>query len=334
MSVSSREAGARAAVVDAPRREGYPVARRALRWIVLALGLHLAAWLGRALATEGGRAPRSPLWVELPADADANAQVRAIERAVLEEEGRRLGLVRSDPVIRGRLAMDLRFLRGQPSFAEEEVPVPTPAELAEALALGLDRHDPVIAARLVAEAERRLVADVASLDPGDLALATHRQAHPARFARAARMRFEERFFASARDDPEGDARRALAALTRGEGDSSPQTAGDPRVLALGDHGAGVDELDRRLGAGFGANLAALPRGRWGGPLRSAFGVHLVRVAAGPLPAEVPLAVVREEVLASWRAEERSRRRRIRLDELRRRYDVRLREPSSDVEPSP
>ena len=283
------------------------------RWALVALALYaVSPWLAAGLAAGLGAWEIPEVRVAVPADTLPDEVRRRVDRAILEAEGRALGGVRADHVVRARLAMNLRFLRGEAAFAEEEVPVATEAELSEALALGLDRHDPVIAARLVELAEERLFADISATDPGDATLESFMRAHPSRHRRPSRVRFEERFFSRAlRADPEGDARASLS-----QGD-----LGDPRVLTLGDRGTTLAELSRRLGPGVGEAVGRAPRGVWSAPIRSGFGVHLVRVierSEGELPR---LRHVRAAVLAAWRARRKEMLRPERLAALRSRYRV-------------
>jgi hypothetical protein len=285
---------------------------------------HPALWLGLALVGHGALAvrawafpPRDRLVVEVAAGQAVQATV---DRALLLEEAGRFRWVERDPVVRGRLAMNLAFLRGEPGFVGEGAAVVDDARVAEALALGLADHDPVVEARLITLAEDRMLADVSRADPGDAALEAYRTAHRPRFVRPGRLRFEERFFSrERRDDPSADARGALGRLRAGE-----DLGGDPRVLTYGARPVTPAELDRRYGGGFGTAAAALPVDAWAGPVASAYGAHLLRVLERSDEALPPLTRVRAEVLDAWRGERRARLRRERLDALRRLYRVDVR----------
>ena len=58
------------------------------------------------------------------------------------------------------------------------------------------------------------------------------------------------------------------------------------------------------------------------PLRSSYGLHLVRVEQRRPGGPPPLAEVREAVRHDWIEERRAEARRAKLDDLRRHYDLR------------
>ena len=113
--------------------------RTAFHFFALAAALLLV----RGLVAGAAQAPPSVV-VTLPRDAGPEASESAIQDALWWEEGRRLGDLRADPLVRDRLIRNLRFtgLEG----ADE-------ALLEQALALGMHRTDPVVRARLVRRAQ-------------------------------------------------------------------------------------------------------------------------------------------------------------------------------------
>ncbi len=76
-----------------------------------------------------------------------------------------------------------------------------------------------------------------------------------------------------------------------------------------------------FGEEFASALAATPVGEWTGPVRSTFGVHIVRIDERKAPRDPELSEVAEYVRRDW---EEKRRREIadqRYDQLRKRYTV-------------
>lgn len=187
----------------------------------------------------------------------------------------------------------------------------------EALALGLERGDPIVRRRLVQKMDLALRAEGDAAEPHDEDLVAMMRADPARWASAPTVSLTQVFYDPARRGgrAEDDARDDLAASAQ----RAP--AGDPFVLGS----TMTAEREQSLGVSFGADFVAglrdAPVGRWVGPLHSRYGVHLARVdarAPGRLP---PLDVVRGALRAQWLARDAERRRRASLDALRARYRI-------------
>ena len=81
--------------------------------------------------------------------------------------------------------------------------------------------------------------------------------------------------------------------------AKPEAAGDR--LLVGD--TFVDKDEQALASLFGADFAkavlALPADRWIGPLRSGFGLHLVRVTQVSPPRSLPFEEVRDRLTEEW-----------------------------------
>ncbi len=147
----------------------------------------------------------------------------------------------------------------------------------EALALGLERGDPIIRRRLIQRMEF-LAEDMSRPEsPTESELAAYLEAHAKRYERPATVTLEHVFWRRDPAEPERARRSATAALdslTRGQ---TAGSLGDPFV-----HGSTFSARSRtQLGAVFGDEFAAAVMaetpGAWTGPLESAYGVHLVRV---------------------------------------------------------
>ena len=88
----------------------------------------------------------------------------------------------------------------------------------------------------------------------------------------------------------------------------------------------ADRLEQIFGAAFRDAVlehAGRPRSRhaWFGPVRSAYGVHLVRVDAYSGARRQTLDAVRETVLDDWRRDHVAARESERYAEMRARYEV-------------
>lgn len=198
----------------------------------------------------------------------------------------------------------------------------------EAVRLGLDRDDTVIRRRLSQKMEFVAEDLAATVEPTDDELAAWVAAHPDDYREEPRTSFRHVFLGEARGESlEADARELLARLRAAGPDVDISTLGD-RLLLPGEFG-----LERRtrvaaqLGDEFATALDAVPVGAWAGPLRSAYGLHLVLVTAridGELP---PLSEIRGTVRRDLLAERRARMQREFLEALLARYRVSVEWPT-------
>ncbi len=192
------------------------------------------------------------------------------------------------------------------SFVDEELLV------REALALGLDRGDPIVRRRLIQKL-RFLHEDLAVIEePDEVALQAHLEAHPERYSRGVRVDLEHVFVAK-----RGEVGRARAEGLRErlEGGAAPRGLGDPFAHGARILDADSDRLDRLFGPGFAADVLDQDLGEWT-LHESRLGWHVVRTQArhpGELPA---LSVVRNRVLADLRSERRAEHARSELARLR------------------
>lgn len=185
----------------------------------------------------------------------------------------------------------------------------------EAQALGLDRDDPVVRQRLAQKMTFLTESGAEAVEPDDAALQAHLEAHPERFAEPGTVAFEQVFLGGA---GAGEAETVLTAL---EGGASPDAVGAPSLLPPAIRPSPAVAVDNAFGRGFFDAVAALPVGRWAGPVESAYGLHLVRVSTVEPERLPPLAEVRELVEADWRDGLRRRLAAERLEALVARYEV-------------
>jgi PPIC-type PPIASE domain len=172
-----------------------------------------------------------------------------------------------------------------------------------ALALGLDKNDTIMRRRLRQKMEFLFEDTVPP--PQEAELRTYLQAHVEKFLTQPLISFRQIFVSQSRGaNAEGDARQILAHLVS----TAPGAANEGDALLLGGTFTRMP-LDR-VSALFGESLAQTTAqsgvGRWIGPLRSAYGLHLVLVTAVE-PAELPqFEQVRSAVEREWFAERRAR----------------------------
>ncbi|MHC5002764.1 MAG: peptidyl-prolyl cis-trans isomerase [Planctomycetota bacterium] len=191
---------------------------------------------------------------------------------------------------------------------------PTPAELEgliedfvreeaavrEGTAIGLDRDDTIIRRRIRQKLDF-IAEDLASrIEPTDEELGAYLAAHEDDFRIEPRLSFRQVFLSPDRrgDRLEEDARELLEVLNADpSGDAA--TAGDRTLLEHAYADVAPRDVAGLFGDGFAAAVAEMEPGAWRGPVRSAYGAHLVLVDERR-PGRVPaLAEVRDEVRREW-----------------------------------
>jgi len=201
----------------------------------------------------------------------------------------------------------------------------------EAVAMGLDRDDTIIRRRMRQKLEF-LVEDAASATPPtDAELQAYLDAHPDDFRFAPQVAFRHVYV-----DPSvgGDATaRAQALLERlraagpeadigGLGDSIML---DPEVPLLRQ-----DEVARLFGTEFADEIVTLPPGRWEGPVRSGYGLHLVMLRELVPGREATLDEVRRDVERELLSQRRRDQLAAMYDELLGKYSVTIEQPAAEA----
>lgn len=237
-----------------------------------------------------------------------------VDDQLLLHEARRLGLHRSDPVVRQWLIRSMRF--ANPDTSADDA-----ALLDKAHAMGLAGHDPVVRRRLLARMRQRIKSRAqVTEDELDAYLETHRD----RFALARRYRFRQVFFS--RDKRGTQARRdAAAALSRLRGARPPDPGqlGDAFQLGARFPSATRSDIKRRFGAAFAERVSRAPIDAWIGPVTSAYGLHLLRVAAVSAGGQPTQAAMRPRAVARLYRKQENDRLRMALTRLREHYRIRI-----------
>lgn len=192
----------------------------------------------------------------------------------------------------------------------------------EALALGLDRGDAVIRNRLRQKMQFLTDSAAQAMDPDDEILRTHLEENAERFVTPATASFEQVFLGQT--PGEQDVEAALQSL-RGGGD--PARLGQGALLPPQVSDATPQQVDSLFGEGFFAALEKLTPGEWQGPVRSGYGVHLVRVTRLEPPSLPDLAALRDKVLFDWRSAQAQALSDAQYEALRRRYEIIAPEPA-------
>ena len=189
-----------------------------------------------------------------------------------------------------------------------------------AIELGLDQNDTVVRRRLV-QRMRFLIEDTHRIEPPtEDELESWLEEHPQRFADPPTISFTHRFFSRGKHGAELFA-VARVALERMQDDPTAAIDDDPFFRGTDFEDVKPAEVERAFGAEFEEALVDLPLERWAGPVRSAYGLHLVHVSERAAPEAPTLATVREKVERDWMQAERDQRNRNALAKLRARYSA-------------
>jgi hypothetical protein len=192
----------------------------------------------------------------------------------------------------------------------------------EAQRMGLDTDDAVVRQRMRLKMDMMVDVAVDQLQPTDKDLATYRASHADEFRTEPSLAFEQVFL---RPDLhpgslDKDAAILLEQLQKGEA-TDMATAGDvtqlPEVTPL----TPASRIARDYGDDFAAAVARLPGGTWSGPVKSGYGIHLVKVTNREDGAAPPLAEVREAVAREWKNDRRKDLEARRLADYMKRYEI-------------
>lgn len=298
------------------------VARDPLTHFVVAGGVFFAAWA--AFAPQAAAPPVDSMRVE-----------------ITEADMRRMALVR---LAQGRQAPAPQELR---QLAREEAI--RRVLVREAIALGLDRDDEIIARRLAQKMDF-LLADLSSLqDPTEAELRDWYARNAERFVLPPRASFRHLYFAPDKRGADGakraaeDALPALAGL--GPDAAALEGLGDRFMFRDYYGGRTVAEIAKEFGPAFARDLFEQKVGAWSGPVRSGYGWHLVFVDTLEPGHEAPFEAVEDAVRAAF-LDERYREIRDRAyDDMLSRYTIVMPDPedldldkllatSSGTSPSP
>jgi hypothetical protein len=149
----------------------------------------------------------------------------------------------------------------------------------EGVALGLDREDTILRRRVAQKTEFLIADTTVSDDPGEAVLRPYFDANKARYDEPPRVSFTHIYFSlDARGSrAQADAEHVLRALQNPGAPARAPERGDRFALSYDYAARTAEQVDQEFGSGFGRQILDLPPGSWRGPVRSAYGLHLVRV---------------------------------------------------------
>jgi hypothetical protein len=200
----------------------------------------------------------------------------------------------------------------------------------EAVKLGLDRDDTVIRRRLQQKMEF-ISEDLVDMDePTDAALARYLAEHPDDFRKEDRITFRQVFLSGDKRGQrlERDGASLLSQLRTSGREADLSAMGDATLLPSSMTDQALRNVEHTFGAQFAAALPAVELAEWSGPIRSAFGLHLVLVErreAGGVP---DLAEARDAVQRAWENERRKEGSRRFYERLLEQYQITIEWPAT------
>ena len=191
----------------------------------------------------------------------------------------------------------------------------------EGLALGLDRDDPVVRARVRQKADI-LSGDALAAEPTEAQLQAYLEAHQQEFDIPGRVSFEQIYFDPTKhtDSLETVSVRASAALAVGR---VPEAVGDRTMLPQRMTQVMLTEVRARFGEAFEQQLTQIDQEGWHGPLTTPFGAHLVRVTWREPTTRATLENARDALVRDWTRAHTAKMKEQFYRGLAERYTVRI-----------
>ncbi len=197
----------------------------------------------------------------------------------------------------------------------------------EALALGLDRDDPVVKRRMREKLEFVLEDLAQPEEPDDAELEAYLEAHADEFRIPPSFTFEQVFLSRDRGDAAHAESERLAAQLRAGAPAAD--LGDRFPLGRSFESLASRDVERIFGPPFARALLNVEIGRWSGPIESSHGLHLVRVSERVAGRGPTLDEARSAVLRDYDEAQRREANAARYRELRQRYTVEIAAAASE-----
>jgi hypothetical protein len=163
----------------------------------------------------------------------------------------------------------------------------------------------------------------ATADPTEADLAAYLARHPDAFRQDRQLTFRHVYLNPEKhgDQLEADVAKLLVDLKAAGAAADVSTLGDPTLLERAFRNEAQRRVEATFGTEFSTTLASLPLGDWAGPVRSAFGTHLVLVEHRTEGRVATLDEVRPQVRREWENARRLETNTKFLDALLEQYEV-------------
>jgi len=193
----------------------------------------------------------------------------------------------------------------------------------EALAMGLDKDDSIVRRRLAQKIEFISSDLAAQIEPSESELAEYLASHSEQFEIPGRISFLQIYLSADKrgERVKDDATRLLTRLEKTATDTDISMLGDPFMLGQIYKQLTEAEVSRQFGKNFASKLFSLPAGRWQGPVRSAYSLHLLYIENKTASSLPELVTVRDNVRNEWIDQQRQTIDKAFYNSLRQRYEI-------------
>lgn len=175
----------------------------------------------------------------------------------------------------------------------------------EGKAMGLDQDDTIIRRRIRQKLDF-FAEDLANqTEPSEAELVAFFGSRRELYSTVPQLSFRQIYFDPDRHDAslDRDIKTLIEALTGDSSNASPEL-GDRSLLEYQHEDVPLTDVVGIFGDEFASKVAGIPVGRWQGPIRSAYGLHVVIVDQRQPGRLVPLDEVREVVRRDWEHRQR------------------------------
>ena len=245
------------------------------------------------------------------------------DQEMLYREARAGGLAKADRSVKWRLVQKMHFL----DEGREDEDANTLYR--EALSLGLDRDDIVIRRLLIEKMRLLIKLNAVPSEPGRNILETFYQEHAEDYRQPARVSIHHVFLSSDKRGKRIDADADALLQDLREGSATVEEAiamGDVFPLGHTIRSASQHHLGKLLGPNFAKATIDLQPSKqdasgWYGPIRSAYGMHLVWIDERSESYPAGLDAVHNQVKLRYLAERREEELKKAIGRMRERYSV-------------
>ena len=191
----------------------------------------------------------------------------------------------------------------------------------EALARGMDREDPRVRIALILKMQMLAAGQADARGVTEEDLSAFFALRKEQYRIPAKVSLIQLFF---KDEPDSRERAdsLLAQFQKQEPTEAVlRVAGDTAMIAAVQEAVTAANLEKQFGTDFTAEVLSLPKGKWSGPVRSGYGLHVVKVFDRQ-PGRIPdLAEVRDKVESDLLYEARKASQELGYQEIAGKYRV-------------
>ena len=235
---------------------------------VLALGALLAGLVWAAQGPPGNEGDRPEIVIT---DAEVAHQIARWER------------------MRGRLPTNAELRKAVDGYVRNEI------LYREALARGMDREDPRVRMTLIQKMRMLAAGQADARGMTEQDLSAFFALRKEQYRIPARISLIQVFFGEGKDSRARADKLVSQFQLKEPSEAVLRQAGDAIMLEAVQEALTASELEKQFGTDFTAEVLSLPEGKWFGPVRSSFGLHVVKVF-NRQPGRIPdLDEVRDKV---------------------------------------